>query len=231
MSNSFNNQLSNWKKKFLTDHVQEIDTDGKFLSGESVVLFAGPPKLDPLGLQDLYPIGLVQDFQLQQSKDIQQIFEIGSRLPILIPGRTQTSASASRILFDGASLMKAAYTVPNGSGDTANPVIPGARLSEGELNQPTAPFQTDEGDIEANSEATGDFFINLASNYFNKPVGLGLAMHNMNRGGYGGVYLERVYFRAHQFRVGANQTVLAESVSLLVTNLVPLKADMIGGGA
>ena len=113
------NNLAAWKSNFLTQHVQAQNVQGaQFLSSETVVVVSGPPSLTidkgghPNGgfsLTDLVPIGLVQNVSVAQQKQLQQVFEVGSKKPYFIPGRTMISAGISRILFDGPSLMYSMY--------------------------------------------------------------------------------------------------------------------------
>lgn len=42
---------------------------------------------------------------------------------------------------------------------------------------------------------------------------------------YGGAYLEECYIQSHNFGISANQTVLAENISLSATKLKPLNPN------
>jgi len=198
---------------FADGHVQDRDTvAGDFLSSESVVLVAGPAEYSDS--TSLVPIGLVQNAQVSQNKQMQQLFEIGSRMPFFIPGRTIIQCGISRVLFDGPSLMKAmsvemktaglAYTGFDSSGtdvpDTQKPALPYS-------NTP---------------DTDGDFFINLASKFFNKPLGIGFVLHDMENDPYGGFYLENCYFQTHSFSLAGQQTVLLENVGIRASGMVPL---------
>lgn len=227
---SFANKLTDWRDNFLKKHVQAIGEGGNFLSAESVVLFSGPADLGEdqnASPANLIPIGLIQSAQVSQGKQVQQLFEIGSRRPIMIPGRTQIQAQLSRVLFDGPSLMKTVYVTSDGS----NLFIPAATTVDtdtdprtgDELEAPTDPMGT-------TPEATGDFWVNLASSMFNKPIGLGFALYDMEKQSYGGFYLENCYIRSHSFGISSQQTVLAESISLIATSLRPLAAEWISAG-
>jgi hypothetical protein len=220
MSDYFSKRISTWAENFLTQNVQTLENadTGNFLSGESVVLFAGPPNFGD-GAADLIPIGLVQSANVSQGKQVQQIFEIGSRLPFFVPGRTQIQFALSRVLFDGPSLMKAMYVVGDGTAAKLAHEVKSSELGE----DPAAPFVV--GDAPSTS---GKFWINLASNYFNKPVGLGFAMYDMQQQAYAGFYLEGCFIRSHQFQISANDTVLAESLNGMATKMRPLDKSLVG---
>jgi len=237
------NNLSDWKQKFLTSSVQNNKgTFGAdFLSSESTVMFSGPAEYTSTAT-DLVPIGFVQNVQLSQQKQIQQLFEIGSRKPFFIPGRTIVSGGMSRILFDGPSLMYSMYLrTPNptdGSKALINP--------KGDSWKPTnilgmQDFPTNMNDAavlggdeqvafkasSADNPKPGYFFINLASSFFNIPTGLGFILYDMEDQPYGGFYLENCFIQAHTFSLASQQTVLVENVSFRASSVSAIDLDVI----
>ena len=232
-------KLLQWQEEFTSTHAQPLDTTaGDFLSSESVVLLSGPPKLADGSPLELIPVGLVQNTQVTQAKQIQQLFEIGSRLPFFIPGRTTIQVGMARVLFDGPSLMQAlyAYTGPDGS----NIYVPGIGAGTSATSDPGAPFNED-GENDGtpvqigtftggfDTTNTTEFFINLASEFFNKPLGLGCVLFDMQQQAYGGFYLEECYIQSHRFSASSQQTVLMEDVGIRCTALRPISIDELGG--
>lgn len=199
--------LGGWD--FLNEHVQTITDTSDFISAESSVLCAGPSKLeftngDYNGM--LVPIGVVQNAQVTQNKQIQQLFEIGSRKPFFIPGRTLIQVGISRVLFDGPSLMRAVYdydTTTVVSNDDAADVV-----------DPVHPYDPDGGE-------SGAFYINLASEFFNRPIGLGFIIRDSRDNAYGGFYLEECYIQTHSMTLAGQQTVLLENVGIRASALIP----------
>ena len=180
---------------------------GNYVSAESVLICAGPPRLTNI-MQDIFPIGIVQNFNLSQNKNIQQLFEIGSRETILLPGRTFIQSSISRIIFDGPSLLKALYNAP---------LAPTLLSKDAQALAATSyNWQSDEG-------GDDDFYINLAANMFNAPIGIALLMHDNNDDVYGGAYLESVLVAAHNMTITAGQTIVAENASLRISKVKPIK--------
>lgn len=232
--NSIQNSLSDWKKTFTSDNVQPMGSGtGDFLSGESVVLVSGPPKMLSVGtsaLTNLIPLGLVQNVQVSQGKQLQQLFEIGSRLPYFVPGRTMIQVGMARVLFDGPSLMSALYTRADGD----NLLMPKISNPNDATIPPTAPYAENSavGDNEfvvgtlkgtsSNAPIVGEFFINLASEFFNRPMGLGFILFDMQQQPYGGFYLENCFIQSHTFSVSSQQTVLMENVGLRAANMKSL---------
>jgi hypothetical protein len=226
--------LSNWKANF--PNKQNVQPDehegalnGAYLSGESAVIVSGPPVLSG-SAASLYPIGLVQSAQLQQNKQLNEIFEIGGRTPFFIPARVRVRASLSRVLFDGPSLFYAMYERESNDGGT--PTVPSSADfgsgSSHSLNNPTMPYP-DSGIIDTQSESQnanpGKFWGNLGSAIFNRPLGLGFVLFDMDGEPYGGVYLEKCYIQSHSFGISANATVLAENVTLSASRVKPLDAS------
>ncbi len=202
---------------FANSNVQNITDMGDFLSSESVVVFSGPATYSTN--DNLIPVGLVQNVQVSQNKQMQQLFEIGSRQPFFIPGRTIVQVGISRVLFDGPSLMRALYTKGAAGAETYNGATIDSSASQAEL--PTSPFTPTDAAIDS---ADGEFFINLASKFFNAPTGLGFMLHDMDNEPYGGFYLENCYFQTHSFSLAGQQTVLLENVGIRAGRIVPLTA-------
>lgn len=231
--------LDQWRDKFGTlqnvqDNDQSSAEQGGFLSGESAVLVAGDPTYNSGNMANLVPVGLVQQAQISQNKQINEIFEIGSRVPFYIPGRHIIRVSLSRVLFDGPSLFYALYRNGSGAG-----TVPAANFPENLADIPSSPYPqgaADEngrvavnntGDDDQTQSDPGRFWVNLGSSVFNKPLGLGLVLYDMEGQPYGGAYLEECQVQAHNFGVSANQTVLAESISLTARRIKSISAKNI----
>lgn len=64
--------------------------------------------------------GLIQGFSYGEQRDIQRIFEIGSDVPYLVPGRNYINLNLSRILLFGADLVNALYYSAQNEGVTSD---------------------------------------------------------------------------------------------------------------
>ncbi len=173
-----------------------------FVSSESVLVAAGPQRFGDI--QDVIPIGAIQNANLGQNKNIQQIFEIGSKDTILLPGRTFVQTNISRILFNGPSLLKAIF-----------------RLDK--INDPASSIDFASIESDAYGAGVGNTYLNLANRLFDKPIGLAFIIHDMENDAVGGVYLEYCLAQSHNLSIGAGQTVIAENVSLRVGKVRPIK--------
>jgi len=72
-------------------------------------------------------------------------------------------------------------------------------------------------------------FINLASGFFNKPLGLGFIFYDTNQVPYGGFYMENCYVQSHQLNIASQQTILVENISLRVSSLKAIEVGAIPG--
>lgn len=185
-----------------------------FISSESTLVAAGPATLAGGGgtLQNVIPIGVIQSFNISQNKNIAQLFEIGSKETILLPGRTFIQSSISRLLLDGPSLMKAlysTYTDSDGAGETENPT------------SLTGYNETSAGLLD--TAGNGNFYINLASSLFSVPFGMALLLHDVNDEIYAGCYLENCSVASHSISFSAGQTVVAENCSIRVSKIKPVR--------
>ena len=110
--------FANWD--FQNYHVQQDINMGQFVNAESTLVGAGPPEL-PSSVETggftattaatamVYPIGLLETISLQQSKQMQKIFEIGSSRSYFIPGRVVGSINLGRTFYFGPSLLRVLY--------------------------------------------------------------------------------------------------------------------------
>ena len=243
--------ITDWKTKFMTESVQNNNNTfgSDFLSSESTVMFSGPAEYDAEAVANLVPIGLVQNVQVSQQKQIQQLFEVGSRKPFFVPGRTVVSGGIARILFDGPSLMYAMYLKgANGSVALINPSggawSPISKLAARDYPADLAPggtigdgaslggYGNDDGTVTFKKGANtapmpSYFFINLSSSFFNRPTGLGFVLYDMENEPYGGFYLENCYIQAHTFSVASQQTVLVENVSFRASSVSAMDWSLI----
>jgi hypothetical protein len=178
-----------------------------YVSGESVVLAAGPPTIEKADSWNLFPIGVVQNVGISQSRQLSQLFELGSAESYFIPGKTFVNANLSRVLVHGPSLLKAVYKY---SGTDAE--RPDLESLKG--NPPTAPYsESYDGETE-NQQLDGLMYMNLSSSFFNRPIGLLMLMQDAQKEDYAAIYLENCHIQSHQITMSAQQTLIMENLAL-----------------
>jgi len=213
MSNP-NKDATHWT--FKTKHVQGNAMVGKdYVSSESLVICAvkSPTEnggsTDPskgssseqlaIAETDLFPIGIVQNVGIQQQKQINQLYELGSKEPFLIPGRTMAQIQLARVIFNGDNILAFLY----------NPESTGG-LDENE----------DAGIEGANTK----IYLNLASELFNKGIDIAIIVHDSEDEAVGAFIFRECYIQSHGMNISANQTIVAENISLRCKKVEGLSA-------
>jgi hypothetical protein len=211
--------ITNWK--FKAQHVQpaELTQDGtaggafgNFISSESMVMAAGPAVSSDFDINNIYPIGVCDTVQVGQNKTIHQLWEIGSREPYFIPGRNFITGTIGRVLFNGDSLMGAVY-----------------RTSETGVEDPSIVQPAGNTILNGETDNKGMFYMNLASDLFNRPFGLCLFIQDSESQWVAAYYLENCYIQAHSLTLQSQQIVVGENIQFRCTKIVPIKTEATGG--
>jgi len=228
--------LTTWD--FYNYHVQQDLKSGQFVSAESTLVAAGPPRFSDAGSAaenlEVYPIGLLESVAIQQNKQLQRIFEIGSIRSYFIPGRSIGSLSIGRTFYFGPSLLRVLYAYykqdnnPNGitlgskAANTPPKVIDGV-----ELPDPDAALldNADAANLHTLRRSPGDdyFLIDLASDLFAQPTGMCIYFKDTNSNSVGAFYLNECYVQGHQMTVSSGSVLVMEGVSMQFDSLSPIK--------
>jgi hypothetical protein len=219
--------FENWD--FQNVHVQQELFGGEFISAETTLVAAGPPRLSDIqGTGNkangavVFPIGVLENVGLSQSKQLQRIFEIGSRRSYFIPGRVIGSITLGRVLYHGPSLLKVlyAYYRQTAGGVKLNFKSVGALLEAGGVKVPdpnAAPLDLGELQLQLhNVKATpgfNDMWLSLFSDLFNQPFGLCLYFKNALERTYGAIYLDECYLQGHQMSISSGSVLIMEGAS------------------
>ena len=197
--------------------IQETTSVNVFVEAGTVLIAAGPADLDKaqaLGDEGgirIVPIGLVETAQISMNKPLSRIFEIGSKLSYIIPGRTIGGLSISRVFFDGPSLLKAIYT--------------GEVLADSAtVNKKLAAFQsTDEKVYKAFDHiSSGNVAMNLASSFFDQPCGLAFLFQDQKKESVGQIYFEGCRVSTYNIGISAQMNVLTEAISMEFVRCRPI---------
>jgi hypothetical protein len=196
---------------------------GNYVSSESIVLCAGPATLSETlqaTMENLYPIGVCDAVQVMQNKGVIQLYEIGSRMPYIIPGRPITQFQISRVLFNGDSLL-AAMT----KGLWTNPDGPQPDSYDGQvMGPPGSDFS-----VNGNGTSPANFFLNLASQFFNNPIGLALFFKDSEDDWVAGFYAENCVIQQHSMAIQGQNMIVMENASVRCTTFVPMPGGQATG--
>jgi len=157
----------------------------------------------------IVPIGLVESATIGQSKPLSRIFEIGSKLSYIIPGRTVGGINLNRVFFDGPSLLKAVY-MGEVTSDYATTKQKYAKFA-------SSPYNDGENEDAYQEHAlisSGNLGINLASTFFDQPVGLVFFFQDQQKHTVGQVYFEGCRVSSHNMGIQASMNVLTEAISM-----------------
>jgi hypothetical protein len=230
--------FSNWD--FYNYHIQQDVKAGQFVSAESTLIAAGPPSITSSsvvqsvgqsGVGSVYPIGLLESVGLQQSKQLQRIFEIGSTRSYFIPGRAVGNISIGRTFYFGPSLLRVLYAYyKNNSNGIVFGQLPAGTMKtvDGiDLIDPNAILLdvTPPESLHQLHRTPGEdyFFIELASDLFAQPTGMAIYFKDANSTSVGAMYLEYCYVQGHQMSISSGSVLIMEGVSLQYDRIVPIK--------
>lgn len=153
---------------------------------------------------NIVPIGLVETVQINMNKPLSRIFEIGSKLSYIIPGRTVGAISINRVFFDGPSLLKIIY-----SGEI-KPTSESADLVNKYANFSSSPGASGQYAL----TSSGNIAMNLASSFFDQPIGLAFFFADRGNNTVGQIYFEGCSISAYNMGISANMNVLTEAINM-----------------
>lgn len=231
---------SNWN--FYNSRVQQEVVGGQFVSAETTLIAAGPPSIENTDQYmkgangaslEAYPIGLLESFGLQQNRQLQRIFEVGSSRSYFIPGRTIGSIALGRTFYFGPSLLRVLYayysTDSNGIAvSTANSGAQADTASGRKIPDPKAALIDAAKSNKAYhnlSRNPGEdyFFIDLASDLFAQPTGMAVYFKDYQNEPVGAFYLQECYVQGHQLSVSSGSVLIMEGAQLQYDQLIPIK--------
>jgi len=220
-----------WKNKHVSqayiDKTLGIQVNDKgiaindIIESGTVLICAGPADLEiAMSSADgvrIVPIGLVSSAQINMSKPLSRIFEIGSRLSYLIPGKTVGGIGMSRVFFDGPSLLKAMYFGEVKADYSTSDKKYAKFMSSKYLNTSGA-----ESYQEFEPIGSGQMSMNLASSFFDQPVGLAFYFKDQQDDMVSQNYFEGCRVSSHQLSIQADMNVLLEGVSIEFVRVRPV---------
>lgn len=225
------NNLAKWN--FRTQHVQRELEPQDFINAHTVLIAAGPPRIvSPGELQDaepgleirsgavaLFPIGIVENLTIVSNRQLQILFEIGSKRQFYIPGRVIPQITLARTLFNGPNLLRALYAyypAQLGGTDLLGPRNVSLTQTSGQTFKEILACPIDE------LPGFMDFWPNLNSDVFDRPFGLLMILKDDCNRPYGSFYLENAFINNHQMSVNASSTLVAEGSTIQFERIVPI---------
>lgn len=213
------------------NYVQYGLADGAYAHGGFTMLAAGPPRLSDVGgainlasslattagassNQIVLPVGIIQNFNLTQTRAFSRIFELGSERSYFLSGRTVGQIGLGRVYYHGASLLRILYAyfmdlVPGGV--PVSPMYPNA-----------ASINTTNPHEVIIPPGYENIYLNLASDLFSQPIGLMLYIRDSNLRTLGALYFESAFVPNHSWAVDSQGVMIQESVGVQYERIVPV---------
>lgn len=208
-----------WEEQHVSGSFTEIDgaeseiSISDIVEAGTVLIAAGPADLNSAmkniaegaaaGIR-IVPIGLVETAQINMNKPLSRIFEIGSKLSYIIPGRTVGGIALNRVFFDGPSLLKMLYA-GEVEEDSASKDLKTTKFMSGGMAGVELP---------SSHIGSGNIAMNLASSFFEQPVGLAFYFQDQQKETVGQIYFEGCNVTTYNMGISANMNVLTESVNM-----------------
>ena len=234
--------------RWSSEHVQTEIVNGEYLSSESALILAGPPRLELVNANSLgavgaevpsiadtsttntvlFPIGLLTDFVTAQQRAIQSVFEIGSTRRYLIPEKITSNLRISRVKFFGPSLLRVLYAyypttlLAKESGTLPTAVKALADKLPSVTKGRPGYGNTKVGEID-DLNFNRDWWINLQSVVFRQPLGLCIYLKASNDEPYGAAYLEECLIGRHTFTMSSDRVMMMEGVDIEFDRIAPIQ--------
>lgn len=227
-----------------TNYVQAGMVDGQYVNAAFTLLAAGPPRLANIGgavafgnaisgsgqaaNNIVYPMGVVQNFNINHTRQFSRIFEIGSERSYFISGRTVGQLGLGRIYYHGLSLLRLMYAYYE---DLVDPTIVPAVFPNAGSQSVANPHDV------IVPPGYENIFLNLASDLFTQPIGVLCYVRDLNLQTLGAIYFEGSYIPNHTWQTDAQGVLVQESVAIQFERGVPVAvsaltlADTIGQNA
>lgn len=212
-----------------TGFVQAGMVDGQYANAGFTLLAAGPPRLSNIGgaaalggalannpgqaNQIVFPIGVVQNFNMSHSRQFSRIFEIGSERSYFIAGRTMGQIGLGRVYYHGASLLRILYAYYQ---DQISPTLVDYMFPNAGANAMSNPHDV------VIPPGYENIFLNLASDLFAQPVGMLMYIRDINQETLGAIYFEACYLPQHSLATDANGVLIQEQVGVQFERAVPV---------
>lgn len=174
---------------------------------DDTLVLAGPPrKIDAQeqstsGWQSLLAIGMLQGFQFNSQKPTQPMQAIGSGRLYFVSGKSQTTWRLGRLFCNGRNLLRVLYH---------NAVAGDVPVQ----NFDDKPVALDSSDL---------YYINLDSELFYVPFGLGSIFKDKIHNLIGAVYLELCMIQSYGVGFNAGQAMIMEDVNGMCDRVLPFR--------
>jgi len=195
--------------------------EGEHASSTHTLLASGPPHLAELSAgnvaNQVFPMGLCQDFTWGQTLGVARFYEIGSKRSYVVTGHAAGGLTLSDVYYSGPSLLRKLYAVwPDYEGKALNP--DGATVA-------TTSEQAPDWGLPHIPPGYENFLWNLQSDFFSRPFGLMLIVHTNLNNTVLVSYFEECVVPGYNTAFSAQAVIMQESSTIDYERAVPVKAN------
>jgi hypothetical protein len=206
--------IGNWNSQ--KQSVERFTDNVAYTAGhpDDTLVLAGPPRKADMredatsGVQSLLSVGLMQGFQIASQKPTQMMQSIGSGRGFFVSGKSTTTWRIGRLFANGRNLLRALYH---------NAVAGGLPVQ----NFDDSPVARDYTDL---------YWINLDSELYYIPVGLGAIFKDKIGDLIGSVYLELAMIQSYGIGFNAGQGMIMEDVNGFCDRVLPFMPSEVANG-
>jgi hypothetical protein len=204
--------LVSWQ--YQDHHVERVMDNAAYTSAhpDDTLALAGPARvsqvstaasIDGSEVQSLLAIGMVQNLQISQVKSTTPVMAIGSGRSFFISGKAQGNGSIARLFVNGRNLLRALYHNARAGG-----------LDVTKLDDKPA------------EDISSQYYINLDSELYLVPFGLGVVFRTKSHQAIGAFYAELTMIQSYNISIQAGANMIAEQVSFMFDRLAPFTLDV-----
>lgn len=201
--------LGTWQ--FQETYVERVMDNAAYTSAhpDDTLVLAGPSRSSDVQASSagtvagsLLAIGMMQNLNISQVKSTTPVMAIGSGRSFFVSGKAQGNGSIARLFVNGRNLLRVLYHNAQTS----------STLNVGNFD-----------DIPAYNTKS-QFYINLDSELYYVPFGLGAIFRTKAHDYVGGFYAELTMIQSYNISIQAGANMIAEQVSFMFDRLMPWNA-------
>lgn len=205
--------LVSWR--FQDHYVERVMDNAAYTSAhpDDTLVLAGPARKDQALIEEpngkkfgsLLAIGMMQNLNISQVKSTTPVMAIGSGRSFFVSGKAQGNGSIARLFVNGRNLMRVLYH-----------------------NAVSRDLPVESFDDPAAVSSASKFYINLDSELYLIPFGLGSIFRTKSHQFVGGFYAELTMIQSYNISIQAGANMIAEQVSFMFDRLVSFASDDLG---
>lgn len=208
--------IGSWSSQ--KNNVERLMDNAAYTSAhpDNTLVLAGPPRFMDVqmsattGFASLLAIGMMQTFQITSQKPTQPLQAIGSGRTYFVSGKSQTTWRIGRLFCNGRNLLRVCYH---------NAVAGGVQVEK-----------FDDPPVAGGADRFAPYYINLDSELYYVPFGLGVIFKDKAQDMIGAFYTELCMISTYTIGFTAGQNMIMEDVSGLCDRLYPFMPSQVAAG-